>query len=82
MWKIGCDKKLITAVLVRLCFTGAPQQQQQQRSGTMSSSTSPDGSPPPPFVPGDRVRMTLELEIFKMMQEGHGSWNEQMNEVR
>ena len=43
--------------------------------------------PPPPTKPhefqsGDRVKVQLDLEIFKMMQEGHGGWNDQMAEVR
>ena len=41
-------------------------------------------SPPPKpqeFSSGDRVRVQLELEVFKMMQEGHGGWNDQMTEV-
>ena len=42
--------------------------------------------PPPPrphkFQSGDSVKVQLEVEIFKMMQEGHGGWNEQMAEVR
>ena len=46
--------------------------------------------PPPPLPPcpkpqefssGDRVRVQLDEEIFKMMQEGHGGWNDQMVEV-
>lgn len=42
-------------------------------------------APPPPSKPhdfqaGDRVKVQLELEIFKMMQEGHGGWNDQMAE--
>ena len=35
-----------------------------------------------PFVSGDRVKVQLEVEVFKMMQEGHGGWNDQMAEVR
>jgi hypothetical protein len=40
-------------------------------------------APPPPSKPhdfqaGDRVKVQLELEIFKMMQEGHGGWNDQV----
>ena len=41
-------------------------------------------SPPPKpqeFSSGDRVRVQLELEVFKMMQEGHGGWNDQMTEA-
>ena len=41
-------------------------------------------SPPPKpqeFSSGDRVRVQLEMEVFKMMQEGHGGWNDQMTEV-
>ena len=35
----------------------------------------------PTFVSGDRVKVTLELEIFKMMQNGHGGWTDEMAEV-
>lgn len=48
----------------------------------------PPPTPPPPpctkpqeFSSGDRVRVQLDEEIFKMMQEGHGGWNDQMVEV-
>ena len=62
-------------------LAGAPTQGQ--------GSVSPPVSTPPVFaatssnlVPGDRVRVELELEIVRMMQEGHGGWNDQMKEVR
>ena len=35
----------------------------------------------PPVAPGDRVRVQLELEVFKLLQDGHGGWNDQMKEV-
>lgn len=46
----------------------------------------PTPHPPPcpkpqEFSSGDRVRVQLDEEIFKMMQEGHGGWNDQMVEV-
>ena len=31
--------------------------------------------------PGDNVRVELEVEIFKMMQEGHGNWDDQLLDV-
>ena len=33
------------------------------------------------YSPGDKVRVELDEEIFKMMQEGHGGWDEQLLEV-
>ena len=34
------------------------------------------------FKAGDRVKVQLEVEVFRAMQEGHGGWNDQMAEVR
>ena len=31
---------------------------------------------------GDLVQVELDVEIFRMMQEGHGGWNDAMAEVR
>ena len=28
------------------------------------------------------MKVTLELEVLKSMQEGHGGWNDQMAQVR
>ena len=36
---------------------------------------------PHTFIAGDNVRVELEVEIFKMMQEGHGDWDDQLLEV-
>ena len=33
------------------------------------------------FKVGDKVRVDLEVDILKMMQEGHGGWNPRMAEV-
>lgn len=33
------------------------------------------------FNVGDRVKCTLEVEVLKAMQEGHGGWNPRMAEV-
>ena len=33
------------------------------------------------FAAGDRVRVQLEVDIFKMMQDGHGGWDDDMCEV-
>ena len=32
--------------------------------------------------PGDNVRVELDVEIFKMMQEGHGEWDDELLLVR
>ena len=34
-----------------------------------------------PFALGDNVRVELDVEIFKMMQEGHGDYDDQLLEV-
>lgn len=31
---------------------------------------------------GDRVKVDLELELIKSLQQGHGGWNDTMVEVR
>ena len=54
---------------------------QSQSSTTSTAANTPTGGPAPPFVSGDRVRVQLEVEIFKMMQEGHGGWSDDMCEV-
>ena len=35
-----------------------------------------------PFSVGDRVKVVLEVDALKGMQEGHGGWNPRMAEVR
>lgn len=50
----------------------------QKRAPTVAST---DSSTPKLKV-GDRVKVQLEVEIFRQMQEGHGGWNDQMAEVR
>lgn len=32
--------------------------------------------------PGDNVRVELDVEVFKMMQEGHGEWDDELLLVR
>ena len=34
------------------------------------------------FKVGDRVKVQLEVEVFRAMQDGHGGWNDKMTEVR
>ena len=34
------------------------------------------------FKVGDKVRVDLECDILKIMQEGHGGWNPRMAEVK
>ncbi len=31
---------------------------------------------------GDKVRVDLDLELVKSLQQGHGGWNDTMEEVR
>lgn len=35
----------------------------------------------PVFKVGDRVRVDLEVDVLRIMQEGHGGWNPRMEEV-
>ena len=41
-------------------------------------------APPSKLSAGNKVRVPrdMEVEVFKMMQQGHGGWNAQMVEVR
>ena len=45
----------------------------------------PYDEPPPSegkgFASGDLIRISLEPEVFKALQQGHGGWNEEMLEV-
>ena len=41
----------------------------------------PNEKNPLVFVSGDSVRVGLDLELFKEMQEGHGGWNDNMVDV-
>lgn len=34
------------------------------------------------FTPGNMVRVQLDVEVFKAMQQGHGGWNDAMVEVQ
>lgn len=40
-----------------------------------SDSTSPE------YCEGDRIAITLDLECFKVLQEGHGGWNPRMKKI-
>ena len=33
------------------------------------------------LVPGDNVRVGLDVDIFKVMQEGHGDWDDSLLNV-
>ena len=33
------------------------------------------------FNVGDKVKVVLEREVLKVMQEGHGGWNSKMADV-
>ena len=55
-----------------------------------STATGDSGPPCPPevlsedhaLVPGDNVRVELDVEVFKIMQEGHGDWDDDLLTVR
>lgn len=52
----------------------------------LSLSGTPLGAPLPPpdpqeFSSGDYVRVELDQDVLKLMQEGHGGWNVDMPEV-
>ena len=33
------------------------------------------------LVSGDNVRIQLDVDVFKAMQDGHGGWNDSMADV-
>ena len=33
------------------------------------------------FGAGDKVKIAIDQEAFRAMQEGHGGWNEKMKQV-
>ena len=41
----------------------------------------PPSTKPIEFKSGDSVKVQLETDVFKIMQDGHGGWNDQMSEV-
>lgn len=41
-----------------------------------------DISDSPTVCSGDLVQVELDVEIFRMMQEGHGGWSDGMAKVR
>ncbi len=48
-----------------------------------SADSPQDGAKIPcQFKVGDKVRVDLEADILKAMQDGHGGWNPRMAEVR
>lgn len=64
-------------------YTGAPypvESRQLQTPEPVATGNTVSGTSN--FAVGDRVRVQLEVEIFKMMQEGHGGWNDDMCEVK
>ena len=56
----------------------APVETIQERAPTAASTDNSTSK----FKAGDQVKVQLEVEIFRQMQEGHGGWNDQMAEVR
>ena len=65
--------KLLMHVVISFCLPGAPYEEP-------STPTSPTVVTPT-FASGDRVKIQLEVEVFKMMQDGHGGWNDGMASV-
>ena len=51
-----------------LLFTGEPTEQLH-------------ALPPCPFKVGNKVKVDMDPELLKTMQEGHGGWNPKMAEV-
>ena len=47
-----------------------------------TSQVSPTNSEHHTLVPGDNVRVELGVEIFKMMQDGHGDCDDYLLSVR
>lgn len=52
----------------------------------LSLSGTPPGAPLPPpdpqeFSSGDYVRVELDQDVLRLMQEGHGGWNVDMAKV-
>ena len=64
-------------------YIGAPSPVDSQQLQTPTSvATGGTVSGTSHFAVGDCVKVQLEVEIFKMMQEGHGGWNDDMCEVK
>lgn len=47
-------------------------------SGRVVESSPPEKKD---LVAGDMVRVELDVEVFKALQQGHGGWNDAMVEV-
>ena len=57
-----------TFTISLLLFTGEPTEQIH-------------ALPPCPFKVGNKVKVDMDPELLKTMQEGHGGWNPKMAEV-
>ena len=74
--KILCPLEMKSggSVEQKKCLTFyTPGQQMEQTPAATTMSV---------FKVGDKVRVDLDVEILKAMQEGHGGWNPRMAEVR
>ena len=47
----------------------------------MAAGAAPPPADPRLFCSGDVVRVELELDIFQIMQQGHGGWSPMMAAV-
>ena len=69
---------MVLAILTSYLGASVPVEVIKERAPTAASTDYSTSK----FKTGDRVKIQLEVEIFRQMQEGHGGWNDQMAEVR
>ena len=61
-----------------------PQPESSTEPATDTASVSKNETSPvehQTFLPGERIKIELEEDIFKMLQEGHGGWDEELLKV-
>ena len=80
---MGMGRKYDNPTHPYLVHIGVPAPVEDIRDPQQQASPlpSPDSSTPK-IKAGDRVKVQLEADVFRMMQDGHGGWNDQMAEVR
>ena len=65
----------------RVTFQSIQRQLLLLSDGMLCSSVCLSSVLPLPFNIGEKVRVAVQLEQLKVMQEGHGGWNQRMTEV-